>query len=562
MSGNSPVGTIPPTGLRGRTPAWGAAVRVALAACVAAGLWLRLRGLAAEGFADDEIHKWLAAARYLHGDFGGDDVEHPMLMKWLIALAAAVLPRSYAPEAITRLPNALAGGVSIWVTAQLGRRLFGRAAGLIAAGLAATSAAFVGYQRIAKEDTLLGLFLLLMLWCFAEAKAASTDERGRDQRRWEVAGALCFGAMLASKYYLTYFLIPVLAWAWVAKQGGTWPMPRRRWLMLVGVSFAIFAAFNWTPFMPSTWQYFLLHLRGGAIGDRASSETLWFMGRLWRNMAFQYRDTVPPWFYPVFFVVKLAPPTMLCAVAGLALALRRRDPAERIVLVWLGVWYANFLFTGAKYARMAVSALPAVFLLAAYAAVEVAPAVHRAVAGLRGRGADAAGRLGPAAAVGALAILLVGSEARAAVSHAPHYRLYVNAIGGGDRSLDYFFPHCDYFDAGLRETVAWIAARAEPDAEVCSEAEWPVRYYADEAGRKDLTTSTITRARGCGSGRPCYVIVQTGRLYSHNQAALERLSHTEPAHVERVRGSEAVKVYRLGPGEPLFPEARAAEAAR
>ncbi len=56
-----------------------------------AGLALRLWRLGAEGFADDEVHKWLAANRYLRGDFGGDDVEHPMLMKALIALTIRLL---------------------------------------------------------------------------------------------------------------------------------------------------------------------------------------------------------------------------------------------------------------------------------------------------------------------------------------------------------------------------------------------------------------------------------------------------------------------------------------
>src|SRR5438105_11702906 len=96
---------------------------LALAACMAVGLWLRLRQLSAEGFADDEVHKWLAAQRYLRGDFGGDDVEHPMLMKWLIALCIALSPRGLPPETLTRLPNALAGACGIWLVAQLGRRL-------------------------------------------------------------------------------------------------------------------------------------------------------------------------------------------------------------------------------------------------------------------------------------------------------------------------------------------------------------------------------------------------------------------------------------------------------
>src|SRR5436305_12563064 len=130
--------------LRGTVAPWGRAASLVLALLVLAGLWLRLRGLAAEGFADDEVHKWLAANRYLHGVFSGDDVEHPMLMKWLIAGSIAVFSRfGLQPEALTRLPNALAGGVCIWAVAQLGRRLSGRAAGLLAAALAAFSTTLI-----------------------------------------------------------------------------------------------------------------------------------------------------------------------------------------------------------------------------------------------------------------------------------------------------------------------------------------------------------------------------------------------------------------------------------
>src|SRR6185312_8893317 len=107
------------TELRGRTAAWGAPAVAVLLLLVAIGLFLRLRGLSAEGFGDDEVHKWLAANRYLHGVFSG--------------------------------------GVSIWVVALLGRRLFGRGAALLAAALATFSTTLIGYQRVAKEDTLLGL---------------------------------------------------------------------------------------------------------------------------------------------------------------------------------------------------------------------------------------------------------------------------------------------------------------------------------------------------------------------------------------------------------------------
>src|SRR5262245_36318962 len=39
------------------------------------GFLLRAYNLAAEGFGDDEVHKWLAANRYLTLDIVGDDIE-------------------------------------------------------------------------------------------------------------------------------------------------------------------------------------------------------------------------------------------------------------------------------------------------------------------------------------------------------------------------------------------------------------------------------------------------------------------------------------------------------
>jgi predicted membrane-bound mannosyltransferase len=186
-----------------------------IAALVVFAFWLRVHALSAEGFADDEVHKWLAANRYLHGGFGGDDVEHPMLMKWLIALCIAAFPRSWAPETLTRLPNALVGAATVWLTAQFGKRVFGRFAGALAAALAAVSPTLIGYQRVAKEDTLVGAFLLLMLWFIAEAAGS------RERRRWEGGIALALAGMLASKYYVFFAPLPVLAWASLHSETGS-----------------------------------------------------------------------------------------------------------------------------------------------------------------------------------------------------------------------------------------------------------------------------------------------------------------------------------------------------
>ncbi|MFL5309348.1 MAG: glycosyltransferase family 39 protein [Myxococcales bacterium] len=536
----------PDVELRGVAPRWGTACAAAVVLCVAVGLWLRLRGLSAEGFGDDEVHKWLAALRYLHGDLSGDDVEHPMLMKVLIAAFALVGTRlGWAPETITRLPNALAGALSIWVVAQLGRRLFGRAAGLCAAALAAVSTTYVGYQRIAKEDTLLGLFLMLLLWCVAEARAAAEDGRGQAQHRWELGAAASVAGMLASKYFFFLTPVPVVAYLWL-RPVSSWRLPARRWAELIGLAAAIWICLDWTPFLPSTWEYAKTY----ATGQQTVHGSLYFMGRVYHNLVEYGLRGTPAWFYLVFAAVKLAPITVLFAAAGLAAAIFQRRPAHRIVLAWLSVWFLVHSVSGSKWGRFFTAVLPAFLLLAGYGAA-------LAVSWMRERRPAWA-----SAAAAAVVVLLVGGEARAALAHAPHYRLYINAFGGGDENVDWFFPHCDYFDTGFREAMQQIAARAEPGAEVATEIDWPAELYAERFGRPDLQQTLVRRGLACRSGQPCYVVVQIGRLYFLNADAVRSLAHREPWTTVQVRGEDVVKVYRLPPGESPFPDENSPAQAR
>ena len=302
--------------MKGPVTAWGRWRSALLVALVVLGLWLRLRGLADEGFADDEIHKWLAVNRYLHGDFGGDDIEHPMLMKLLIALTLLVgRPLGWAPETITRLPNVLFGTLTIWVTAALGRRLFGRGVGLIAAGLVACSTTLIGYQRIAKEDTPLGFFLMLMLLFLCDANAAADDGRGAATARYEMLCAVSLGAMLASKYFLFFAPIPVLAYLWLLPTGTAWRIPPKRWGVLLAVAFLTFAALDWTPFMPSSWRYGLDYM----AEKKTISGSLFFMGRLYHNLPSYWLKGTPPWFYFVFYGVKFGPLTVALAIVGFGL---------------------------------------------------------------------------------------------------------------------------------------------------------------------------------------------------------------------------------------------------
>jgi 4-amino-4-deoxy-L-arabinose transferase-like glycosyltransferase len=534
-------GDLPALALVGSPAPWGWGLGLLLGLVFLGGLWARTHGLAAEGFADDEIHKWLAAHRYLQGDFLGDDIEHPMLMKFLITGTLLLgQPLGWAPETITRLPLAVAGALSVLLAAWLGRRLFGRIAGLVAAGLLAASPTFVGYNRVAKEDTLLGLFLLLAVLCTAEAKAAADDGRARACSRWELLGAVAVGLLCASKYFLFLALVPALGYAWLRRSGTAWRIPWRRWRTLLLVSLGTFAAVNWKFFLPSTWAFLGQYFQAKVTTHGG----LYFAGHLYRNAQAVGWDGLPPWFYFTFAWVKLAPPTVVAVVLGLGLALWLRAPSHRLVLAWIGAWAAILVPLASKWGRFFLTLEPALALLAGYALASV-------VAWLAEPGTVRARRLSIASAW-LLGLLLVGTEAHAAALHAPHYRLYISVLGGGSSRVTWYFPHCDYFDAGFREAIQSIAAEAEPGAEITTEIDWPARYYADRFGRPDLQISLFRPGQACRSGKPCYVVTQAGRWYRHSVEALKQLGERAPWHVEPIEGIEVVKVYRLPPGVDPF----------
>ena len=530
--------------LKGRPLRWGPAGLAILAACTALGLWLRLGDLAAEGFADDEVHKWLAANRYLAGDFGGDDLEHPMLMKSLIALVLLIGRRlHWAPEVVTRLPNAVGGAMAVIALAFLGRRLFGRIAGLFAAALGAFSVSWIGYQRIAKEDILLGLFVLLLCLCIAEAKASIDGGEHKRARRFELGGALALAAAMATKYYPYLPFIPVAAILWISRTDTAYRVTLKRWVQLALFSLLCWVCLNWMVLRTSTWIYMFNYIGRAKHGGRATHVTMQFMGRLYGQLFPGGWGRMPSFFYLVFLAVKQTPGAFLLCVGGLVWAIAKRYPSQRLVLAWMAVWFASHsIISGVKYARMFVPIFPAFFLLAGSAAdwlIVWARARRSAVAS------------------GAMAGLLVAGsivpELAASISHAPHFRLYISPLGGGDRYVTWYFPHCDYFDAGFREAMEYIAHNAERQAEVSSEIDWTARYYAERSGREDFLFTMLRPGEACGHGKVCYVVVQVGRLYEANRVAVEALSHRQPWHLVPIRGVEVVKVYRLNAAETPFP---------
>ena len=357
--------------------------------------------------------------------------------------------------------------------------------------------------------------------------------------------------MLASKYYFFFAPLPLLVWFTLRQ---CWRVPLRRWLALGALAAAAWLAVNWTPLMPSTWAYLADHLAGRHV----VTPSLFFMGEIFVNLPLRLVDGLPPSFYFVFAAAKLTPLVLALALAGIAISLKQRNPAQRVALVWIGFWFLVWLCSGGKYGRYFVSVLPAFLLFAAHAVAEIAHAACGWVCVRKDAlPAPLQSAVAPIFAViigssVALAAAAVGSEARAALVLAPHHRFYVSPLLGGEAKLDWLFPHCDYFDAGFREAVQEIAAHAEAGAELTSEIDLPAAFFAARAGRPDLRVTLLRPDQACRGGGPCYVIVQPGRIYLHNRDAISRLSRRAPWQVQTIRGHAAATVYRLESGESPF----------
>jgi hypothetical protein len=127
---------------RERAQAGTRAIICALALMVIFGFGLRLSGISALGFAEDEINKLEAVRAYERGDIS-PNAEHPMLMKALmfVSMQAAEAWNARQPanqisdEAALRFPNLLFGALMALPIFLLTAAFFDRRTGLLAAAL-------------------------------------------------------------------------------------------------------------------------------------------------------------------------------------------------------------------------------------------------------------------------------------------------------------------------------------------------------------------------------------------------------------------------------------------
>jgi hypothetical protein len=521
----------------------------ALIVLVFAGFGFRLTGLSADGLSEDELNKLNTVADYRTNGLTGSNGEHPMLMKAMQVASIVVVekwnsssfvsshPSNYvSPETALRLPGVILGALTALLIYLIAAELFGAEVALIAAALWTFDPNAIGFNRIAKEDTFLVFFFLLanVFWLRGQRVAESSDG---NPNRYYWATAAAFGAMMASKY-VPHLIAISISYYWMFQQ-----LPETRWRMgkkkmlkfftIMGIAFLIF---NPTILLPDTWHQMGLF----ASNKRISHDGYEFMNKLYSHRFQDWLHGIPAYFYLVFTAVKLPLFTLLGLVVGFPLLFRRKlGDGRYFVLLWLYFWFVGFSFLGGKFTRYYTVTLPAVLLTSAL--------------GIQFLGRWLAQRISPFAdglkhyIPATLAVIVITASMISSIQAAPHFRLFMNSIGGGTERAGYYFPHDEFYDASMRDAITEIARRARPGARVASESISLAAYYAAREKRPDLVCVSLSDGVAMGQlNEGDFVIVARGRRYFSNDALVTSLATNAQADIHLKLGQvPSTEIYQL-----------------
>lgn len=328
--------------IRGR--GWSAvAVWLLPVAILALATFVRLWQIDAVGFNTDEaVYTGQAAA--LANDpnltaFFPIFRAHPLLFQFALADVFAVTGTS---DVTGRLISAAIGVLTVYVVYRLGKLLYTRNVGLIAA----LFMALMPYHVIVTRQVLLDgpMTLFATLGLYAVAKYAVTEER-----TWLYAAGAAMGLTFLSKETGAILLGAIFAFFALA------PSVKVR-IRDLGASLLVFVA------VVAAFPLALL-LAGAGGSSTAQQYLLWqLFRRANHDMAF-YFATVPP---AVGLLVILA------AIAGLWMLRRRLDWRERLLLAWIAVVVIFFELWPVKGFQYLLPAAPPLAVLAARGVVALA----------------------------------------------------------------------------------------------------------------------------------------------------------------------------------------------
>jgi 4-amino-4-deoxy-L-arabinose transferase-like glycosyltransferase len=276
-----------------------------LAAILAVAAFLRFWKLTAVGFNGDEA-VYTGTAASLRGDHALSALfpvfrAHPLLFQALLSLVLRIHESDWAARAFA----AMIGVAAVAMTFLLGRRLYGRYAGLLGALLLAVMPYHVIVSRQVLLDGLMTLCATAALYCLVRYLQGGAPG-------WLLAGGGTMGAAILSKETSVVLLGGL--YAFFALTPGA-RMRVRHLLPAAGLMLAEVAV----------WP---LALRLSGQGQTGQNYLLWQMFRPPNHGAWFYLTVLPSW---------VGPEVLAAAFGGLVWLRREATWRERLLLAWLAV---------------------------------------------------------------------------------------------------------------------------------------------------------------------------------------------------------------------------------
>ncbi len=513
---------------------------VILAVFMVVGFGLRVGGLGTESLGEDELNKLDTVREYRENGLSGKNGEHPFLMKGLQTASIVASERissitgsQIAEEAALRFPVALFGTFTALLLFLLISELFGRSIGLVSAIFWTLEPVAIGFDRVAKEDSLVLFFFLLTMYFWVRGQTRA--ELGDTNWTWYAwAAAAGFAGLMASKYYP--HLLSIVGAYYIVFQyikATKWRMEPARWLKFFIVMGFAFLVLNPTILLPETWREMLKFSSESRIGH----DSYEYLGNLYTNKMSAWLNGVPWTFFYVFMAVKSSLPILVLFVIGLPLMfLRRMGDGRFLIFFWAFMWFLPFTFLGGKFTRYFTFVEPLILVIAATGFYFTAKWTAEKIGGSAGMVVQAC-----------LLIAVVATQLTNSLSATPHFRLFTNTIGGGPAAAGSYFPHDEFYDAATAEIVKSIATTARPNAMIACETPGLFEYYAGKAGRGDLRIISLSDKTAFATlAADDFVVLAEGRRYFSNSAYIAYLTGSGRMTDEiKLSNVTAARVYSL-----------------
>ncbi|MFX0208754.1 MAG: ArnT family glycosyltransferase [Candidatus Hodarchaeota archaeon] len=471
------------------------------------------------GFSEDEVRKTLAARGYIKLDFSGNPSQ-PSLNKLAMTFSILILGES---EFAVRLPNAIAGALTVFPIYFLGKELYNDGTGLFASFLWAVNIPAISFSTIGKEDALLTLFWTWAVYFYTLAR--------EDPQYFRYCG-ICVGLSAASKFTTGLLVVLLLILYFLdRRQCKNLPSVKETALLSIPLGLLVFIIASFPLFLPATFVKTLAWFSPTKVPEHTG---YYMMGQM-----FPIR---PPYYLLLHIFLKNSLIFVIILIIAVIFTIKDRFSSDRILLIWVAIILGFFSFFTFGYARYSLAAIPALMLL-------TVQGIYRFLQwlGERVKKFGQKSRFNVLQCTSTLIVisiclhsLLVG----AAVS--PYYRMYVNELGGGLDKAGYYFPHDSVYDYYLREAVFYINEQVPQGSVVATSKPGVGEYY----GRQDLKFVYVRNLPAdidqWDKYNVSYAIIQVSMTYYENIQQIENLQATlTPVRVFKIFQNEVVEVYRL-----------------